>query len=55
MPVIRQITSKLTSFKESNYEKFLNCNYTEHLVDSNLISENDSLFYEMNFSNGNGI
>lgn len=52
MPFIRQITTKISSFKEINYEKFSASNYTEHLLD--LINEQDCFFYEMNLTNGNG-
>ena len=49
---IRQITAKIISFKEINYEKLLASNYADHLI--SLISEDDSFFYEMNLVNGNG-
>jgi hypothetical protein len=49
---IRQITEKIISFKEINYEKLLASNYADHLI--SLISEDDSLFYEINLANGNG-
>lgn len=48
---IRQITAKIISFKEINYEKLLASNYADHLI--SLISEDDSFFYEMNLVNGN--
>jgi hypothetical protein len=48
---IRQITAKIISFKEINYEKLLASNNADHLI--SLISEDDSFFYEINIANGN--
>lgn len=43
-----RIQSSVVGCKESSYEKFVSCNYTQHLSESNLIiNELDCVFYEV--------
>lgn len=49
---ISQINSKLNKFKESTWEEFTSCKYTQHLIESNLANENECFFYELNLTNG---
>jgi hypothetical protein len=42
-----RIQSTLVGCKESNFEKFSSYSYTQHLIKSNLINENECIFYEI--------
>lgn len=48
-----RIQSSIVSFKESTYEKFLSCSYTQHLLGANIqINETECTFYEVILLNG---
>jgi len=47
----RQLMSKLVNFRETSYEKYAACKYTEHFIGANLVNESDSTFFEINLHN----